>query len=344
MEKVRNKIIGGGERSSRYYPEVNVVRGLALILVVLGHSFPDGDTGCAFFTARWIRSFLYLFHMGIFFILSGFVMSVRLYHGTFILKDEIQKKVQRLLFPYFFYSCLTLLPKLILTKYVNNPVDINSLWMVLLGRSPNGGMWFLWHLFLISVMFLCVMRFMNKASDGTKTAIVMTIGIVGYCFYEFNKTGMLSYTNKYALFFSIGIVLGRYYHIAKKYFKLFPAMILLAVDFLIACPTLDIPVVYAVTGAIGFYGLYTIGIRLSSSSSTLRRIMDYLGTNSYGIYLLSYFGQIPLRILLYSKMHLPYWLCVSAMFIGGMIIPVIGMQIIRKNSFLRIVALGEGKK
>lgn len=239
---------------------------------------------------------------------------------------------------------MTLLPKLILTKYVNNPVDINSLWMVLLGRSPNGGMWFLWHLFLISVVFLCVMKFLNKTSDGAKTAVVMTIGVIGYCFYEFNKTGILGYTNKFAIFFSIGIVLGRYYPFAKRYFNLLPAMILLAADLIIACPKYNISVAYVVTGVLGFYGLYTIGIHLHLSNTTIRRVMDYLGTNAHGIYLLSYFGQIPLRIILYSKMQLPYWICVCAMFIGGMIIPVIGMQIIRKNKLLRVLALGESGK
>ena len=94
MEKAKTQIMGG-QLSNRYYPEVNIVRGLALILVVLGHSFPDGDIGPVFFSAKWIRSYLYLFHMGVFFILSGIVMSSRLYRGTYILKNEISKKVSR---------------------------------------------------------------------------------------------------------------------------------------------------------------------------------------------------------------------------------------------------------
>lgn len=320
------------------------MRGMALILVVLGHSFPDGDIGPAFFLARWIRNYIYLFHMGVFFTLSGLVMSVRLYRGTFILKDEIGKKVPRLLFPYFFYSLLTLLPKLILTKYVNNPVDINSLWMILLGRSPNGGMWFLWHLFLISVVFLCVMKLLSKMSDRTKTIVLMALGIILYGFYEFDKTGILSCSYKYALFFSLGVVLGRFYDTVKNFFRIIPSLILLAVNLIIACPTLNIPVVYAVTGIIGFYGIYTLGVNVYANGIRLRRLLDYLGTNSYGIYLLSYFGQISLRIILYSKMHIPYWVCVCAMFIGGMIIPVIGMWFIRKNRLLRVIALGEIQK
>lgn len=193
-------------------------------------------------------------------------MSARLYRGTYILKNKIWKKVSRLLFPYFFYSFLTLLSKLILTKYVNNPVDLDSLWMVLLGRSPNGGMWFLWHLFLISVVFLCVMRILSNTRHGIKTDVLMIIGIIGYCLYEFDKTGILSYSYKYALFFSIGVILGIYYDSVKKYFRLIPALILLAVDWMIACRALNIPVVYAVTGIIGFYGIFSVGIHIKKKT------------------------------------------------------------------------------
>ena len=341
MEKVRIESIGEGRHSDSYYPEVNVVRGLALILVVLGHSFPDGDMGPVLFSAKWIRSYLYLFHMGVFFVLSGFVMSARLYQGTYSLKTQIWKKVSRLLFPYFFYSILTLLPKLILSRYANNPVDLNSLWMVLLGKSPNGGMWFLWHLFLISVVFLCAMRILSNAGIGIKTAVLMAIGILGYCIYELDPAGILSNSCKYALFFSVGVVLGRYYDSAKKCFRLIPALILLAVDWIIACPRLNISIAYGLTGIIGFYGIFAIGVHVNEKKTGIKRALDYLGKNSYGIYLLSYFGQIPLRIVLYSRMHMPYWVCVGAMFIGGMFLPMIGIWIIRKNKPLRLVALGE---
>jgi peptidoglycan/LPS O-acetylase OafA/YrhL len=169
----------------------------------------------------------------------------------------------------------------------------------------------------------------------------MGIGIIGYCLFEFDKTGILSYSYKYALFFSFGVVLGRHYDSAKNYFRLIPALILLAVDWMIACPILNIPVVYGVTGIIGFYGVFSVGVHIEEKNTRIKQALDYLGKNSYGIYLLSYSGQIPLRIVLYSKMHMPYWVCVGAMFIGGMVLPVIGMWIIRKNRLLRVIALGE---
>ena len=176
---------------------------------------------------------------------------------------------------------------------------------------------------------------------GIKTAVLIAIGIIGYCFYEFDKTGIISYSYKYTLFFSIGVVLGRYYDSVNNYFRLIPALILLAVDWIIACPALSIPVVYALTGIIGFYGIFSVGVHVNEKNTKIKHVLDYLGKNSYGIYLLSYFGQIPLRIVLYSKMHMPYWICVGAMFIGGMVLPVIGMLIIRKNRLLRVIALGE---
>ena len=89
------KINGGGYASPNYYEEINIIRGIALILVLLGHSFPDGDTGPAILSAAWMRRFLYTFHMGVFFAISGFVMSARLYKGNYDLKLEIGKKARK---------------------------------------------------------------------------------------------------------------------------------------------------------------------------------------------------------------------------------------------------------
>lgn len=312
-----------------------------MILVLLGHSFPDGDMGPVFFSAKWIRTWVYLFHMGIFFIISGFVMSTCLYSGEFNLKDEITKKIHRLLVPYFFYSLLTLLPKLILAKYANNPVNIESLWTVFLGNSPNGGMWFLWHLFFISVVFLGVMKFVSKRSDRIKTITLVLIGLVSYFLYEIGKTGYLNYSCKFALFFVIGIIMNKNYVYCQKMFKPIPAIIAIVFNIVIACPFIKVRIPYIVTGVIGFYGMFTIGLYVSRHTTVIKQILDYLGTNSYGIYLLSYFAQIPLRILLYSRMHLQYWVCVIAMFIGGLLLPMMGIYIIRKNKILRVIALGE---
>lgn len=181
----------------KYYYEVNIVRGIALLLVVLGHSFPDGDVGIKMLSANWIRSWLYTFHMGIFFVLSGFVMSNRLCSGTYKIGDELKKKALRLLLPYFIYSFLTLGPKLVLTGFVNHPVEASEIGLVFLGKSPNGGMWFLWHLFVISMIYLLAFKLMKNLGRKTKLIITLVLGVVFYLIYLFCSGSFLDNTLKF---------------------------------------------------------------------------------------------------------------------------------------------------
>ena len=58
--------------TKRYFTEINIARGIAVLLVLLGHSFPDAQTGITNPIAKSIFSFVYAFHMETFFALAGF--------------------------------------------------------------------------------------------------------------------------------------------------------------------------------------------------------------------------------------------------------------------------------
>ena len=74
---------------------------------------------------------------------------------------------------------------------------------------------------LILVFFLCVIRILSNMRHEIKTAVLMIVRTIEYYLYEFDKTKILCYPNKYALFFTIGIILGRYFDSVKNYLGLF---------------------------------------------------------------------------------------------------------------------------
>ena len=51
----------------KYFNELNIVRGIAVLLVAIGHSFPDLQTGMKYTVAVFIRNYIYDFHMAVFF-------------------------------------------------------------------------------------------------------------------------------------------------------------------------------------------------------------------------------------------------------------------------------------
>ena len=123
--------------------ELDIAKGICIILVVLGHFFPEG-------APHWyavMRSVIYSFHMPVFMFVSGFVYIYaerNVSYGTFLLK-----KVRRIAVPYFLVSCLFIAIKLIpqaLSIYVKNPVTLSSFLKVFYYPEAAVSFWYLWAL------------------------------------------------------------------------------------------------------------------------------------------------------------------------------------------------------
>ena len=106
----------------KYYREIHIARGIGVLLVLIGHSFPDAELN--WFPDIWVQwghDYLYSFHMALFFFISGFVMGNKYFCRKEGIIVELIKKVKRLMIPYLFLSYLSLLPKIFWNAYANNP-------------------------------------------------------------------------------------------------------------------------------------------------------------------------------------------------------------------------------
>lgn len=121
--------------------EFDLAKGIGIILVVLGHFFPEG-------APSWyahMRQVIYSFHMPLFLFVSGFVyMHTRrdIPYGAFLLK-----KARRIAVPYFLVSFLFIAVKLLpqaLSIYVKNPVTSDSFLKVFYYPEAAISFWYLW--------------------------------------------------------------------------------------------------------------------------------------------------------------------------------------------------------
>ena len=138
------------EKSKKqYFNEINIMRGMAVLCVVIGHSFNPTETPTIL---GFIKSFVYCFHMPAFFFISGFLEGEKR-RSISEKKQAIVKKAKRLMVPYFFLTVVTALLKLLFGAFARNPLNYSTLAVdVLIGRNnPNGGLWFLYALFVISI-------------------------------------------------------------------------------------------------------------------------------------------------------------------------------------------------
>ena len=179
---------------------VDLAKGVMILLVVSGHIL---QCNVMDYKSNGIFSFIYSFHMPLFFLLSGFVMGVtrqKLQSTPFIV--WLCSKIQTLFIPFLVWS-------LIVYKYID-PVSHSSLnvdAVIQLFASPDNGVWFLLSLFCIQIICYPVFRFKNVLWWSIPLAFI-TIGTLlggsfAYCnifHYTSFLLGYLFYSNQKLIF------------------------------------------------------------------------------------------------------------------------------------------------
>lgn len=146
---------------------IDILKGIAIVLVVMGHS----GISCA--------RFIYLFHMALFFIVSGQLYKFSHEEGITGIKDFVVRKIKRLWVPYFIFTVIfTLLNNTFLRLGIYNEngmsiaggfygcvpymtfrdMAVNIIKAVFFsGRTRFGNtFWFLKTLFILNVLFIIV--------------------------------------------------------------------------------------------------------------------------------------------------------------------------------------------
>ena len=126
--------------------EVDILRGIAAILMILGHSFIVYPVDISTVPwCHWIGHFIYTFHMELFFVPAGAVYHCSNY------KIFIGKKIKRILVPYVFFGVITLLLKAFGGSAINGVESTKEGIMKFLFHGGN--YWFLYVLFITFAIY-----------------------------------------------------------------------------------------------------------------------------------------------------------------------------------------------
>ena len=121
----------------KYLPFITVIYGIAVILVVFGHSHPLHIASPAFMNQ--ITKFIYTFHMPLFFLVSGILIAYTA-EGRNI-KQWWIKKVIKLGVPYVVLSVLAWFPKILLSEYMNDNMEVTIQNIVRIFFIPRENIW-----------------------------------------------------------------------------------------------------------------------------------------------------------------------------------------------------------
>ncbi|WP_299733795.1 acyltransferase [uncultured Tateyamaria sp.] len=129
---------------------VDVLRGAAILLVVIGHSW-RGLFGADLLdeaTFSGLDRGIYSFHMPLFFMISGlfYMRGLSAAPGVFV-----TTKLMRLLYPILLWTYVFVLVKLAAGPLANTPATLDDLWVL-----PIPGRWHFWFLWALLLMQLAL--------------------------------------------------------------------------------------------------------------------------------------------------------------------------------------------
>lgn len=201
----------------------DVLRVIAIILVVLGHSqyYDIGQFGSAITyqlpsdinsawndkILAWFRSlsgWVYSFHMPLFFMLSGAVLRLK---PMVKFDDFIISKAKRLLMPYFAAGVFFMIP----IKRLSDFYTSDNLWTgisIFLSYGQTGHLWFLITLFWCMLVFYMIHKINEQYLGDYDTNLILIsllLYLVGNDLINFDFFGFKS-TFSYLIWFNIGYV------------------------------------------------------------------------------------------------------------------------------------------
>jgi len=183
--------------------DIDALRGLAILLVVLGHCV---QYNVADFDASPVFRVIYAFHMPLFMFISGFFA----WSPAGARPGALRAKAATLVVPFLFWLPIAY-AYLVLTKtpqVEGVALDPSSFALHLL-RSPDaGGLWFLWVLFLQFAALLACQRLAPRRTAMAMVALIVLANALVLLVPRSNVLG-LGLFRWYAAFFTAGFVAGR---------------------------------------------------------------------------------------------------------------------------------------
>lgn len=147
---------------------VDIVKGISIVLVVYGHLIFSEN-----FLCRWI----YSFHIPIFFMISGILLSIKENWKEQNAKTIIIKKAKQIIYPYVTFSFLVLIYSMIM----NHEKILEILQKTILLEGYNT-LWFLPCLFIAECLFIVIQK--NKINNIKAVLVLFLCTLLGTWLYN----------------------------------------------------------------------------------------------------------------------------------------------------------------
>lgn len=300
------------------------------ILVILGHSL-NGMEASGFWYI-FSKELIYFFHMPLFFMISGYLLSHNGWQKNKSYGQFIKNKFQRLIVPYLFWNILCLIPKMLLQAYITDSVSTN-LWLILKAfvyprQNIWGHTWFLVGLFLLYLLTPLWKKLFS--SKEYLKYLCLFFGVVLYCLPLKSELLCISDLHKDLLFFLVGLFLGTVPD--KKFLSAMQKTKYLWLVLAIASSTVFLYWFEPLT-MLQFLPAFFILMALLSFSCTIKTLPEKAierSKLSFGIYIMHWPVMLACRVLFYQILGCNMIVTVVTMIAAGYYVPLLLIWLLRK--------------
>lgn len=342
-------------RSSNYLVEINIFRGLLILLVVLGHSVNifSGDiwivsnyTNSMFVGV--IQNYIYMFHMPAFFTISGFVYSHTSNQKKISVNDYLQllnKKIKRVLIPVITIFVLNIPVQMFLMMRSEEEKNLEGIFYKVLINHDLWHLWFLLALFYMFMVFPIALPLIEK-NNYLSLVIFFLLSLVNVDL----PVPYLSQTLYFIFYFYLGFFLRRnnilYSSVRKQ--QIFVILLIHILIFIIKIYYIEgillSKLLEIISATVSCYLYYLFVKYLANAHSKIitisKEVLNFLGDKSMIIFLLHIQPLILSYIFLKRYISLDIITMLFATFLCGLIVPIILDRYILKRSNIIKFLLG----
>ena len=323
------------------YKFVDIMKGIAILLVVLGHilgAFYSNRKLVLPLDYRLLYITIYSFHMPVFFIIGGLFADRWIERGF---KTAVAEKIRRLAVPYFFFGFLMAIVKEFGGKYANTLGGLKAYMNSLI--VPFNLFWFIYILFFF---FISYYIFLHCGIGHNAKLCFWVLSVILFFAHPFlPKIWIFRTFSRFLVFFSSGTYM---LHILENYKGAFDKKgSVIIFMFVIALVGYDyfyilkkyqyVNILFGITGFLGFFSIY-IASKLIEKKANYSSLILW-GKQSMQVYCLHPFIIGFLRILLNKYMKIEYLYPIS--FVLALLTIVICHLLIKKvdteNRFCKFI-------
>jgi len=324
---------------------VDYARGLAILMVVYRHAVVGlTRSGIPVTPLMYnLQEVVFNFRMPVFFVLSGVFLAASLRKRA--VSVVVGDKVSTLLYPYFLWSCVTLLLQLMFDSFSNSKVEPADFANILLQPRAIAHFWYLLALFNTSMLFLIFSKI------TTNKWIHLLVALCLHFLSTLPVLQPLSIVTDLFYFYPF-LVLGFYLSDAllgkdPAFNPVNPRQLVWVLPVCLAGqwvwftnPDLGpgFLFMYFIIILIGCYCFYLLSDVLARAG--VAKWLLYLGKNSLYIYILHvYLISMSRAALRYAGFHGSPWIILLVSWLCGVLIPILLYNGLRKIGFRKLFTL-----